>query len=289
GCESIPPRYLQWTETASIVVMVICSVVMLTTGVVTSVYIRYITTPLIKASSRELSFVILLGILSTNASVFAILAKPTPVVCAIERFMPAFSVATVHAAIFTKTNRIARILAVNETKIFSRKRRFMGTASQLAITGLLILGQATVSGTMLAVEPPKTQDFFPAPNKATLICNTSELANFLGLSYDFLLIVLCTVYAVKTRKVPENFNEAKMIGFAMYATVVIWIAYLAVYFGSERNRELSLCLAMNVSSFVVLVFLFIPKVYIVIFQPEKNVRSKFLTFNHDIGKSQLST
>ncbi|CAN7988892.1 unnamed protein product, partial [Ixodes hexagonus] len=289
GCESIPPRYLQWTETASIVVMVICSVVMLTTGVVTSVYIRYITTPLIKASSRELSFVILLGILSTNASAFAILAKPTPVVCAIERFMPAFSVATVHAAIFTKTNRIARILAVNETKMFSRKRRFMGTASQLAITGLLILGQAIVSGTMLAVEPPKTQDFFPEPNKATLICNTSELANFLGLSYDFLLIVLCTVYAVKTRNVPENFNEAKMIGFAMYATVVIWIAYLAVYLGSERNRELSLCLAMNVSSFVVLVFLFIPKVYIVIFQPEKNVRTKFLTFKHDIGKSQVST
>lgn len=289
GCNSIPQKYLQWTETASIIVMAICSFVMLTTGVVAAVYIRYIHTPIIKASSRELSFVILLGILCTNASAFAILAKPTQIVCAFERFMPAFSVATIHAAIFTKTNRIARILAVDGTKAFSRKLRFMSTTSQLAITGLLILGQAIVSGTMLAIEPPRAHDFFAAPNKVILICNTSELANFLGLSYDFLLIVLCTVWAVKTRNVPENFNEAKMIGFAMYATVVIWVAYLAVYCGSERNRELSLCLAMNVSSFVVLVLLFIPRVYIVLFQPKKNVRTKFLTFKQDIGKSQVST
>ncbi|CAN8017907.1 unnamed protein product, partial [Ixodes persulcatus] len=288
-CDSIPQKYLQWTETASIIVMVVCSFVLLSTGAVATIYIRYITTPLIKASSRELSFVVLLGILCATASTFAVLAKPTPIVCAIERFMPAFGVATIHAAIFTKTNRIARILAVKESKMFSRKRRFMSTTSQLVITGLLILGQAIVSGTMLAIEPPGAQDFFAAPNKVTLICNTSELANFLGLSYDFLLILLCTVWAVKTRNVPENFNEAKMIGFAMYATVVIWIAYLAVYCGSERNRELSLCLAMNVSSFMVLMFLFIPKIYIVLFHPEKNVRSKFLTFKQDIGKEEVST
>ncbi|XP_029838725.4 metabotropic glutamate receptor 1 [Ixodes scapularis] len=289
GCDSIPQKYLQWTETASIIVMVVCSFVMLSTGAVATIYIRYITTPLIKASSRELSFVVLMGILCATASTFAVLAKPTPIVCAIERFMPAFGVATIHAAIFTKTNRIARILAVKESKMFSRKRRFMSTTSQLVITGLLILGQAIVSGTMLAIEPPGAQDFFAAPNQVSLICNTSELANFLGLSYDFLLILLCTVWAVKTRNVPENFNEAKMIGFAMYATVVIWIAYLAVYCGSERNRELSLCLAMNVSSFMVLMFLFIPKIYIVLFHPEKNVRSKFLTFKQDIGKEAVST
>jgi len=33
--------------------------------------------------------------------------------------------------------------------------------------------------------------------------------------FNVLLIVICTVYAVKTRKIPENFNESKFIGFTM--------------------------------------------------------------------------
>lgn len=34
--------------------------------------------------------------------------------------------------------------------------------------------------------------------------------------YVALLIVVCTFYAFKTRKIPENFNESKFIGFTMY-------------------------------------------------------------------------
>jgi hypothetical protein len=37
------------------------------------------------------------------------------------------------------------------------------------------------------------------------------------------------------RNVPENFNEAKFIGFAMYCTCVIWIAFVPIYFGSESK------------------------------------------------------
>jgi hypothetical protein len=33
-------------------------------------------------------------------------------------------------------------------------------------------------------------------------------------------IFLCTWYAFKTRKIPENFNEAKYIGFTMYSTCI---------------------------------------------------------------------
>jgi len=52
-----------------------------------------------------------------------------------------------------------------------------------------------------------------------------------------LLIVVCTVYAVKTRKIPENFNESKHIGFTMYTTCVIWLAFVPIYFGTHNTFQ----------------------------------------------------
>ena len=50
-----------------------------------------------------------------------------------------------------------------------------------------------------------------------------------GLGYPILLILVCTFYAIKIRKVPAGFNEAKFIGFAVYTTLVIWLAQV-LYF-----------------------------------------------------------
>ena len=43
------------------------------------------------------------------------------------------------------------------------------------------------------------------------------------------LILLSTYYAFKTRKLPENFNEIKRIGFAMYATLLTEVAFISIY------------------------------------------------------------
>jgi len=51
---------------------------------------------------------------------------------------------------------------------------------------------------------------------------------------DLLLIGMCTLYAFKTRNLPENFNEAKFIGFTMYTTCVIWIAFVVLHLSTEK-------------------------------------------------------
>jgi hypothetical protein len=94
------------------------------------------------------------------------------------------------------------------------------------------------------------------------------------IGYNMCLVVLCTVYAVKTRNLPENFNEAKFIGFSMYTTCVIWIAFIPLYFGSDF-KVITICLSTSFSATVILVFLFVPKVYIILFKPEKNQRAAF--------------
>ncbi|KAG5884332.1 hypothetical protein JTB14_007841 [Gonioctena quinquepunctata] len=94
------------------------------------------------------------------------------------------------------------------------------------------------------------------------------------------LITTCTVYAVKTRKIPENFNESKFIGFTMYTTCIIWLAFIPIYFGTGNAYETqltTLCVATSMNATVALVCLYSPKVYIIVLHPDKNVRK--LTMN----------
>ena len=63
----------------------------------------------------------------------------------------------------------------------------------------------------------------------------STFSLIMSLVYNMILILLCTVYAVKTRKIPSNFNEAKYIGFTMYSTCIVWLAFIPIFFGTNHD------------------------------------------------------
>ncbi len=60
----------------------------------------------------------------------------------------------------------------------------------------------------------------------------------IAFSYPILLVVICTFYAVLTRKIPEAFNESKFIGFSMYTTCVVWLSFIPIYFSTGQHVEL---------------------------------------------------
>ena len=97
----------------------------------------------------------------------------------------------------------------------------------------------------LLIERPSTKEVHPQPLTAVLTCGMSNLSLVLSLLYNMLLIILCTFYAFKTRKIPENFNEAKYIGFTMYSTCIVWLAFVAIYFGTYNDyKVISLIILM---------------------------------------------
>jgi len=90
------------------------------------------------------------------------------------------------------------------------------------------------------VEPPGTRKVYPQRNQVILKCRIEDSSLLFSQIFNVLLIVVCTVYAVKTRKIPENFNESKFIGFTMYTTCIIWLAFLPIYFGTANTNEVIL-------------------------------------------------
>lgn len=70
----------------------------------------FLSLPLdLKASGRELSFILLTGILICYLNTFTLLAKPMLASCAIQRLSVGTGFSIVYGALFTKTNRISRI------------------------------------------------------------------------------------------------------------------------------------------------------------------------------------
>lgn len=98
-----------------------------------------------------------------------------------------------------------------------------------------------VAGTIvwLIYEEPDVWEVYPSPLTAVLSCKVSEISLVLSLMFNMLLILLCTLYAFKTRKIPENYNEAKYIAFTMYSTCIVWLAFLPIYFSTKNDYRVS--------------------------------------------------
>ncbi|VVD04789.1 unnamed protein product [Leptidea sinapis] len=161
------------------------------------------STPVVRASGRELSYVLLAGILMCYLVTFALVFRPTDILCSIQRFGTGFCFTVVYAALLNKTNRISRIF--NASKHSAKRPILISPTSQLAICSALVSIQI--------MAPTGAMHHYPTREDNMLVCDSYVDASYMiTFSYPIVLILVCTVYAVLTRKIPEAFNESKHIG-----------------------------------------------------------------------------
>ncbi|XP_066967578.1 metabotropic glutamate receptor 2-like [Macrobrachium rosenbergii] len=292
-CVPIQEVYIQPGSWWAIGAMLFSSLGLVMTGVVMWVFVSYNDTPVVKASGRELSYVLLSGVLLCYAMTFVFILKPSDVVCGIQRFGLGFCFAVVYSALLTKTNRISRIFNAGRTT--ARRPSFISPKSQLCICFFTVSIQIVVTALWCFVSPPKAIHHYLQREDNFLVCAASINASYMiAFAYPIGLIVVCTVYAVLTRKIPEGFNESKYIGFTMYTTCIIWLAFVPIYFTTANNVELRITatsVTISLSATVALVCLFGPKLYIILFHPERNVRQSMITIpkNPALLSSNLSS
>ncbi|GAB6033506.1 hypothetical protein CHUAL_013385 [Chamberlinius hualienensis] len=280
SCHQLPEEYMKWNTLFAIIPSAISAFGVLLTAIVIGLFIKHNDTPIVKASGRELSYMLLGGILFCYFNSIVLLAKPTRLICGLQRFLVGFSFSIVYGALLTKTNRISRIF--DSASRSAKRPSFISPKSQVIITLILISVQVIGTVVWLVIEVPDTRQYFPDGRRDRVIlkCRIEDSSFLVSLVYNMFLITTCTVYAVKTRKIPENFNESKFIGFTMYTTCIIWLAFIPIYFGTGNSYEIqitTLCVSISLSATVALVCLYSPKIYIIVFHPDKNVRK--LTMN----------
>nr|XP_045013599.1 metabotropic glutamate receptor 4 isoform X3 [Jaculus jaculus] len=145
----------------------------------------------------------------------------------------------------------------------------------LRLLGICVWFVVDPSRSVVDFQDQRTLD--PRFARGVLKCDISDLSLICLLGYSMLLMVTCTVYAIKTRGVPETFNEAKPIGLTMYTTCIVWLAFIPIFFGTSQSADklyiqtTTLTVSVSLSASVSLGMLYMPKVYIILFHPEQNV------------------
>ncbi|CAB3256513.1 unnamed protein product, partial [Arctia plantaginis] len=277
-CAPVPELYLRPDSPAAIGAMAFSSLGVLFTMSVAGVWAARGDTPVVRASGRELSLVLLAGIMMCYLVTFALVFRPTDVLCSLQRFGTGFCFTVVYAALLTKTNRIARIF--DASKHSARRPSLISPKSQLFICFVLVSIQVVIVVVWQIISPARAIHHYPTREDNMLVCDSYVDASYtIAFFYPIVLIVVCTVYAVLTRKIPEAFNESKHIGFTMYTTCVIWLAFVPLYFGTASHvplRVTSMAVTISLSASVTLICLFFPKLYIIIVRPERNVRASLM-------------
>ncbi|XP_076318427.1 metabotropic glutamate receptor 3-like isoform X1 [Tachypleus tridentatus] len=278
-CLPIPEEFLNFTNPWAIGTMGFAGLGILATIFTSLVFWANGDTPIIKAAGRELSYLLLFGIFLSYCMTFVIVTKPTPLSCGLTRFFLGFCYTLCYASIVTKTNRIARIFNQRSHRP-CQKPRYTSPRSQLVITAILVSVEVVITIIWLLYDQPTVSYIYPTRRENILICNGSDKVSYLvGLIYPFILIGFCTIYAFKTRKCPDGFNEARYLTFTNYTTCVIWLAFLPLFVLSTSTtiRAVTLSFLFSLSGSVQLACLFAPKVYIALLRPEKNTKENVMS------------
>lgn len=240
SCQPLPMLTLEWNSLWVILPIAFSSFGIVCTILTIAVFIKFNNTPIIMASGRELCYVLLVGILMAYGTSLIMLAKPTIILCTIVRLGLGVSLCLIYAAMLTKTNRIYRIFN-NGIKAMVKRPSYTSPRSQIIICMALVSVQIVGGLTWLGFEKPDTLYTRQHTYFQVLKCKASQIAIIASLTYNIVLIILCTVYGIKTRNIPQNFNEAKCIAFTMYSTCIVWLAFIPIYFGASSDFKVNTC------------------------------------------------
>ncbi|CAH1781860.1 unnamed protein product [Owenia fusiformis] len=264
-CDPIEPDYMRWYDPEAIMLVAFASLGIAATLTVLGFFIKHREHKLIKASSRELCYIMLVGMLIGYGTVFGFITPPVDINCYLDHFGFSLGFAWVYAPLLTRTNRIYRIFDAGKKS--TKRPSIIGSRSQVVIATVLITIQVVISFITAVITPPEIGLSMPLITEkyVELSCDMPLSSLLTSLSYNILLVLLCAFYAFKTRKLPDNFNESRFISMCVYTTLVIWCALIPIYFtttiGKGFLKIIILSLALLLNCTVALVMFFVPKIY----------------------------
>ena len=296
NCEPLKIINIALKTTIGISITVVAFIGLVLTLLVCASYIKFYNTPIVKASTREVSFLLLFGIAALFALTVLELAEPSDFLCSAQSFCRYFAQTLCITVLFVKTMRIASVFQVDKpAQLFSPC--YKTVTRQTVLISVLNVAALSLIVLWMSIDPPGREKIIRSDEYIFLVCKPFNTKSGFSLLisvcvYTLIVALLCTYYAFKARGIPENFNEAKYIAFSMYILLLSWLAYYPVVFNFESWYVILVsCSTTLVTSFGLLSCMFGPKIYIILFRPAQNtvesVRAQVSQYSFQVSRTNV--
>ena len=273
-CVALPSANISYSSASGIVILTFATLGVVVTLLCLAALHKFWNSPVVKASNRELSLVLLLAILSLLSLAFIDVSVSTNTICMIIyplRYLTynfCLSILLVKALLISSAFRVPILTSLEFTSLPNKAQVGIVIASLTPLLSVLL--------PWMLLDPPFKKEYIHP--KLYIFKECKAYSGSLGKSlflatcfYIFFQMLLSSFCAFKIRKIPENFSEAKRIAFSMYIFFFSLLCYHPV--------ELSLvgwyvtvvdCVTTLLSAYGFLCCLFLPKMYILFFRQEMN-------------------
>uniref|UniRef100_A0A3P9B084 Extracellular calcium-sensing receptor-like n=1 Tax=Maylandia zebra TaxID=106582 RepID=A0A3P9B084_9CICH len=269
-CVAGVEEFLSFYDKMGIILVAITLLGFILTTIITIVFHRFRYTPIVKANNAEISFLLLLSLKLCFLCSLVFIGQPSWWTCRLRQAAFGISFVLCLSCLLVKT--IVVLLAFRANVPGSRGQMLFGTSQQRILILCTTAPQICLCTGWVLGAPPFP---FRNPNYQIVVeCKEPWPPGFyLLLGYIGLLAFACLLLAFLGRKLPDRFNEAKFITFSMLIFWAVWISFIPAYVSSPGNFSVAVeIFAILASSYGLLLCIFVPKCYIILLHPEKNIK-----------------
>ncbi|XP_051950765.1 taste receptor type 1 member 1-like [Xyrauchen texanus] len=275
-CKTRSVVYLEFTETTSIGFMVsaICLLILLIA--IFCLFANNHDTPVVKSAGGSMCFLMLACLTVSSISMYFFFGKPTSAHCILRNVMFAFFFTVCLSCLTVRSFQIVCIfkMAAKFPNLHSLWVKHNGQWLFIVFSSVIVLIACVLWVTVVHPKPTRDTSF---NDQIILVCeNENAITVSILVFVSWFLGVLCLMFSYMGRDLPKNYNEAKLITFSIVLFYVTWTAFFTVDLTLKSKYILLFNAMAQLASINAILFsYFIPKAYIIIFQPKKNTLAYF--------------
>ena len=227
-CVALPSVNISYSSASGIVILTFATLGVVVTLLCLAALHKFWNSPIVKASNRELSLVLLLAILSLLSLAFIDVSVSTNTICMIIyplRYLTynfCLSILLVKALLISSAFQVPILTSLEFTSLPNKAQVGIVITSLTPLLSVLLPWMLLDPPSITEHIHPKRYTFNECKAYSSSVGKSLFLVTCFYIFFQMLLSSFC---AFKIRNIPENFSEAKRIAFSTYIFLFSLLCY----------------------------------------------------------------